>query len=210
MSRDDATLIYAYKIKKTRGGHVVVRKVYSVKWAQGDPDCMTTQEFTSAMSGHLCTMSLEKAIRLAYTLDAEVGGSEHGVVLVEHYQDVVVSGDVPVNPSSRLPYFPDQSDIHAQYAEWAVPVSAGPLIYTKWGDCYTKYEFGLETPDPVIVAQKAAQKAAEEAAEEEAVRQVVKQATLSRIRSVEKALGDLKTQTQCLEKLLLGLKQSLE
>ena len=86
MSRDDRMLLYPclVPVPGPYGLRYVV--VYIVIWVQGDPDCMTEHQFIEEMSGRVGFTSLETAVRIARIIDAKVGGSEYGPVLVEKYK----------------------------------------------------------------------------------------------------------------------------
>jgi hypothetical protein len=138
MSRDDWISIYCCLVaKRTKKGMLVYRVAYIVKWIQGDPDCMTNEEFIKIMTGQKYTCSLEKAVKLAHFINADVSESEYGVVLVENYKDVVIPlATIAVS----CPYFLDQEDIYMIYREYPKKNLTNALTFTKYGDYSISYK----------------------------------------------------------------------
>jgi hypothetical protein len=136
MSRDDRTNIFKCIIKK-RNRHFVV---YIVKWMQGDPDYWTDEMFIKIMTGQKCTYSLKKAVQIAHIIDAQVGGSEYNVSLVERYSNVVLPGDTVLRDDAHQPYLSYQTDIFEQYDKGYQKMPTGTLYYSIYGNCYVLYD----------------------------------------------------------------------
>lgn len=136
MSRDDRTNIFKCIIKK-RGKCFVV---YIVKWMQSDPDYWTDEMFIKIMTGQKYTHSLKKAVQIAHIIDAQVGGSEYKVTLVERYNNVILSGDAVLRDDAHQPYLSDQSDIFEQYDQGYQKIPTGTLYYSIYGNCYSLYD----------------------------------------------------------------------
>ena len=136
MSRDDRTNIFKCIIKK-RGKCF---EVYIVKWLQGDPDYWTDEMFIKIMTGQKYTHSLKKAVQIAHIIDAQVGGSEYKVTLVERYNNVILSGDAVLRDDAHQPYLSDQYDIFEQYDQGYQKIPTGTLYYSIYGNCYLLYD----------------------------------------------------------------------